>query len=84
MWEDDCMCRVSSPSYLYTLGKEHFDLIEGVIKDCGDYDTLVFVKEPFLYNVYGNGKKPLGQIEIDKLDSRVFELAKRSIIYRPL
>lgn len=84
MWEDDFSVKVSSPSYLYTLGKEHFDLVEGVVKDCSNYDTLVFVKELFLCNVYGDGNNLLGQIEINKLDSKVFEFSKRSITYRPL
>lgn len=47
MWEDDFSVKVFSPSYLYTLGKEHFDLVEGVIKECSNYDTLVLQKNHF-------------------------------------
>ena len=83
MW-DDYSCIVSSPSYLYNLDKGHFDLVKGVVKDCSNYDTLVFVKEPFLCNVYGDGNNLLGQIEINKLDSKVFELSSKSVTYRPL
>lgn len=83
MW-DDYSCIVSSPSYLYNLDKEHLDLVKGLISDCDKYDSLIFVKEPFLCNVYGDGNKLLGQIEINKLDSKVFEFSKRSITYRPL
>ena len=86
MWEDDS-CIVSSPSYLYNLDKEHFDLVKGLISDCDKYDSLIFVKIPFACNVYGdtkNGKIFIGEFNISSIDKRIFELSKRSITYRPL